>query len=307
MRIIGHQKQRGFLRDSFRNLRLAHAYLFFGPEQVGKRTLALEFAKMINCQEELFEKKPCNLCPACQMIGRLAHPDFIFVGLAEEKAEIEVGQIRDLIGRLSLKPFLANYKVGLINDAHLMNVEAQNCLLKTLEEPMGDTVLILVSSHREGLLPTVLSRVQEVFFSPVPNGEIKEFLVGERLNKEETDKVLHFSLGKPGKAIELLQEPARLAKEKKAEKNLADVLNSDLAGRFKKAEALAKNYSPEVLEIWLRSLRGVLLEKVGNGESAAMIEKNIQSLERATFLINNSAANKRLVLENLMINLGSGK
>jgi len=301
--LIGHQKQWDNLKSAYSNDSLSHAYLFSGPDQVGKKTLALEFIKMINCQEESFEKKPCNVCSSCQMINRLAHPDFMFVGLEEEKTEIEVEQVRNLINRLSFKPFSANYKIGLIDDAHLMNIQAQNCLLKTLEEPRGDTVLVLISSHREILLETVLSRIQEIFFSLVPEHDMREFLIGQKLGEEDMNKILRFSFGKPGRIIEFLQGSSRLTKEKKTEKGLADILQSDLGARFDRAEALAKNYSPEILEIWLRYLRSMLLEKIERREDAVKTKKNIENLEKVIFLINKFPVNKRLVLENLMINL----
>jgi len=156
------------------------------------------------------------------------------------------------------------------------------------------------------LLETVLSRIQEISFSLVPERDMKESLVGQELGEKEIDKILRFSFGKPGRIIEFLQERSGLIKEKKAEKGLADILNSDLTLRFDRAEALAKNYSSEILEIWLRYLRSALLAKIEKREEATKTKKNIENLEKAIFLINRFPVNKRLVLENLMVNLESG-
>jgi len=301
--IIGHQKQWEFLKTAFFEGNLSHAYLFFGPSQIGKKTLALEFAKLINCEEESPKKKPCQHCRSCGMFDRLIHPDFIFVGPPLGKREIQIAQIRDLSAKISLKPFIATYKVAIIDEAHLMNAEAQNCFLKTLEEPKGEVVIILISDHREALLETVLSRVQEVRFSFVPEKEIEEFLQRD-VDKKEREKILRFSSGCPGKAINLSQESSGCKKKEKLEKELTDILEGDLRIRFERAEFLAKNYSAEILETWLRYLREKMFEVMeGGGEKLTAVRENIKAVEKAIFLISFSGANKRLVLENLMLEL----
>ncbi len=153
--IIGHQKQWVYLKNLAENNKLPQAILFAGPDKVGKKTLALELAKFI------FKKEPTN------------HPDFHFV--LPQNNSIKINQIRELIWQLNLKPYSSEIKIGLIEDAHLMEIAAQNALLKTLEEPKGDTLLILVTNKPNSLLPTILSRVQIIRFFLLDEQEIFKY------------------------------------------------------------------------------------------------------------------------------------
>ena len=154
--IIGHQKQWEFLKKSFELGRATHAYLFEGQEGLGKKTLAIELAKEI-LKEDVSKKH---------------HPDYVLI--EPEKKEIQIGQIRDFIWRLSLKPVLGQVKFAIINQAHSMNEEAQNCFLKTLEEPKGNALMILITEYPQMLLPTIRSRCEIIKFYPVKRSEIEK-------------------------------------------------------------------------------------------------------------------------------------
>jgi len=323
--IVGHQKQWEFLKKSFLDSKISHAYLFSGPKNMGKKTLALEFIKYIFCQalknpppnfsggppgQE--KNRPCNLCSFCQAILKKTHPDFIEV--LPEKREIQIFQIRDLIWKLSLKPFLALYKTAIIDRAHLMNAQAQNCLLKTLEEPKGNAILILITEHPELLFETIRSRLQEIKFFQVPKEEIENFLREKGVSEKKVKEIAFISLGRPGKAIEFLENPKKLENEKEEISRLAGTLNSDLASRFQWAKTLSKKNLGDCLEIWLRYFREVLLFKTGNLEKMSFsanleklpvnrIKKIIEELERFHFLILKKNINKRLALEILMMQI----
>jgi DNA polymerase-3 subunit delta' len=145
--IYGHKKQIEFLGKSIESGSLSHAYIFSGPSFVGKKTVAREFAK------NLLESGPGNF-----------HPDFLEVTNDEA---IKIDQVRELIYKLSLRPYSAKYKVALIDNAETMTVEAQNALLKVLEEPKSYTIIILVTSNTGKLLRTISSRAQKINFGPV--------------------------------------------------------------------------------------------------------------------------------------------
>ena len=134
--IIGHQKQRQFLKRSIELKRIAHAYLFCGPEKLGKKTIALEFAELINGVSEFPQ-----------------HPDLILIEPEPKKKEISIDQIRELIWKLSLKPYSSSFKIAIINNADSLTTDAQHSLLKVLEEPKGSTLLILISRSLENLFP----------------------------------------------------------------------------------------------------------------------------------------------------------
>jgi len=170
--IIGNQKKVDFLIKSVDKDRVSHGYLFFGQEKIGKKKIAIEFAKTLQC---LGKDKPCGLCKNCRDIDNNNHPDLIVIGREEKSGDgegfsgqISILKIRNLRKTLSLSPYLGNYKIAIIDDAHCLNIHSANALLKTLEEPKGKTVIILVSSYPNLLPKTIKSRLQQIKFSLVP-------------------------------------------------------------------------------------------------------------------------------------------
>lgn len=313
--ILGHQKQWKFLQKNALGQKLSHGYLFSGPEKVGKQTIASEWVKSLHCQSSDRKKRPCNTCSSCQMILRGIHPDALFVGPAEQNKGIQIGQIRELIYKLYLKPFLSSYKTVIIDQADSMNAHAQNCFLKTLEEPQGSTVLILVASHPEILFETIRSRVQEIKFHALAKDKIRDFLRTKGLSEKQANEIAILCLGKPGKALEFLENPEKLQEEQKQVMALVKALNSDLGDRFQYANSLSKKPLQAILEVWLIYFREFLLSKTGTQErdtflldglaniSLPRIKKIIESLETTNFLISTKNINKRLALEILMMNI----
>ncbi|MBL7156143.1 MAG: DNA polymerase III subunit [Candidatus Pacebacteria bacterium] len=310
--IIGHKKQIEFLKNSILSSRLSHAYLFSGPSKIGKKTIAIEFAKLINCKNPKTEKEICNLCISCKSFLNNTHPDFDIIALNDEKKEIQISQIRDLVQKLSMKSFFGCYKIIIIDQAHLMNTQSQNCLLKTLEEPKGKTVLILITEHSEALLKTIYSRVQEIKFFPFSKKQIKDFLLKQNISEQEIKRIAGLCLGRPGKALELLNT---VENKKDNAQEILKVLNADLENRFKYAESWSKIDSVKILNDYLRYLREILLLKAGaqtniniipqqfKSISLMEIKKIIQNLQETMFLISTKNINKRLALELLMLNL----
>jgi len=300
--IVGHQKQWQFLRDSFLLRRIPHALLFEGEERLGKKTLAIEFAKLLNCLEKDFSLRPCQKCFSCQSIEKRTHPDFILIEPVEK--EIQVFQIRDLILRLSEKPSLSPFKIAILDQAHLMNQEAQSAFLKTLEEPKGKTVLILITEYPERLFPTILSRVQKIKFYPPKKEEIEKFLEERKIPKEEIEEMIKFSLGKPGLIIDFLNNPEKLKERKEKIKELMKVLNSSLPFRFQYAGELAsQNNLDEILTIWLDYFRNILISKIKEKSSVSKLKNILWQIQRINFLISTTNINQRLALEILMLEL----
>jgi len=312
--LVGCRKQWEFLKKSTFCQKLSHGYLFSGPEGVGKKSTALEFTKFLHCQDKDVRKRPCGLCPGCRAVSRGVHPDALFLTPEPEKKEIQISQIRDLIYKLSLKPFLSSYKTAIIDQAHLMNEASQNCLLKVLEEPKGKTILILVTCHPEVLAETIRSRIQEVKFFPVSKIEVLRFLESRGLPERKAQEIARISLGRIGRAVEFLENPEKLQKEKEWISELSCVLKSDIEARFQHARKIAKESPTKILTVWTRCLREVLLFKIGVQKqsnfltdflslSLLKIKRAIEDLERINFLISTKNINKRLALEILMLNL----
>lgn len=173
-RIIGHERQKDFLRRTLAHRRLAHAYLFEGPDGVGKRLTALALARAVFCETG----DGCGRCTPCRKVDHNNHPDLQIV--EPDGQQIKIEQIRELQKSLSYRPVEAARRICLIDQADRMNPAAANSLLKTLEEPSAETLIILLSARPEALLTTVLSRCQRLPFSRLPQRCIETTLSEQR-------------------------------------------------------------------------------------------------------------------------------
>ena len=311
--IIGHQKIWQFLKSSVEIERLSHAYLFFGEESLGKRKLAKEFIKLLNCQNS---EKPCQTCRSCQDIENEVYPDLILI--EPRKKEIQIAQIRELKNSLTLRSYFGGYKAVIIDDAQALNQEAYSCLLKTLEEPLGKAVLILVASTRESLPKTILSRVEQIKFKKVPSIEIENYLKNQGAKEKEAKEISLISKNKPGLAINYFQESDKLEKEKKFIQDFLKIKKSPLGIRFQYVKDLTENQNlREVLKIWLRFLRDVLLSKIGvkhheifkdfypevENFTIPKLKRILNLCQNIHSLISSTNVNQKLALEMLLLEL----
>jgi DNA polymerase-3 subunit delta' len=176
------------------------AYLFVGPDGVGKRSASLEFAKAVNCEKKGMDA--CDECVSCKKINSLNHPDVFIIQREKDSSFIKIDKMRDVIYQAGLKPYEARKMTFIITEAEEMNEEAQNAILKILEEPRENQIFILTTSRVSGILATVVSRCKAVKFSPLSQAQIQELLI-KRRNFNEADAVLfsHMSFGSIGRAI----------------------------------------------------------------------------------------------------------
>lgn len=179
--IRGHEQIKNDLRQLLAEKKLPHALLFTGMEGVGKSLTAEILAKALFCSGE---NPPCGSCPSCRALDSNNHPDFYYLEPEGKSNTIKIEQIRQMQSKIALSPYLADRRVVVIDSAECMNETAQNSLLKTLEEPTGDVVFILVTANRELLLPTILSRCMRIYFAPLPENEI-ELILRHKYNIEE--------------------------------------------------------------------------------------------------------------------------
>jgi DNA polymerase-3 subunit delta' len=205
--------------------RLASSYLFAGEEGIGKRAAAVNFAKALNClnplnpQEREGYQDSCDRCPSCLKTDGGTHPDFL--AIEPENGMIKVESIRRLEEMLSFKAFEGRMKTVVVDDAETMNASAANAFLKTLEEPAPGSLIVLVSSRPDWLLPTIRSRCSRVNFRPLPPGECRA-VVEKKTGKDE-GSLVRLSMGRPGLALR-----ADLTKERDAFlASLARMLSSD--------------------------------------------------------------------------------
>lgn len=245
--VIGHQQIIEQLYHAIASNRVAGAYLFAGVANVGKETIALHFAKSINCPTS--GEGVCGTCLSCRKADGGNHPDLQII--RPSGAWTKIDQIRELQKRIIYRPLEGARKVYILTEAERMNLEAANCLLKTLEEPPAQSVLILLTTNLDALLPTIRSRCQIINFHPMLIPELTAYLMKE-FNIEETQAFSISTLagGAVGKALALLQEGAGF------DKGIPEIITAnDRLDAFRIAEKWSQQ--PEELDhlvTWYRDL-----------------------------------------------------
>lgn len=310
--IIGHEKQVKFLQKSIERNHLSHAYLFIGPEGVGKMTVALAFAKALECQERP-DGEFCGQCRSCLDIEAEIHPDVHLVRPEDSKEGIAISQIRNLQRVFSLSPLNSLYKIGIIQGADLLGVPAANAFLKTLEEPLGKAIFILISAS-EQILPTISSRCQILKFPSLSTVKVKEYL--DSLGITQAERLARASLGRPGFALSIIKNPEILKKREALIKDLATLMSSDNNYRFRYVEKLSQDKGDirEAFFCWTMFFRDRLMDSYNcpdlttYDKATVNVSKQksldiIKELKKTYDIIFSTNVNPRLALEVLMLNL----
>jgi DNA polymerase-3 subunit delta' len=195
--LLGHSEPLERLRHSARHDRLAHTYAFVGPAGIGKRTFATLLAQALLCERyDERDLQSCGECGSCQQVAARTHPDFYLVGLPAGRSEVPIELFvgddehrgkSGLCHDLSLRPMAGRRKIAIIDDADLLNVASGNALLKTLEEPPRNSLLILLATSTDLLLPTIRSRCQIVTFRPLAEENLRQLLLGQELVASEAE------------------------------------------------------------------------------------------------------------------------
>jgi len=269
--IIGHEWAVQLLKQHVVNGTHRHAYLITGPESVGRRTLALRFAQALNCTQPLEPGEPCLDCPNCGRIERLVHPDLTVVQAERIGARIKVDQIRDLQRGLALSPYDAKYRTAILLRFEEANPQASNALLKTLEEPPSQVIILLTAESADRLLPTIVSRCEILRLRPLSIPILEQGIRSNwNIPPGEATQLAHLSGGRPGYTFRLYQEPERLSQRNTWLDDLQNLLSANRVERFQYAEILAKDAEKliEALKVWLSFWRDVMLRA---GHSSAQI------------------------------------
>lgn len=183
--IIGNEKTKELLKRSIEQNNILHSYLFLGIEGIGKSLFAKQFAKMILCQNDI---KPCNKCKSCIEFENNNNPDFTIIN--NDEKVIKIDQIREMNKKITEKPITSNKKVYIINNSDTMTKEAQNSLLKTLEEPPEYAVIILIASNENKLLNTIRSRTIKINFNKLKYEELLEYASKNNIETLKTNMLL---------------------------------------------------------------------------------------------------------------------
>lgn len=290
--IAGHKKQLEFLEQTIKKGRLAHAYIFAGPEGVGKRTVAFKLAQILICENN----QACNACTQCSSFILKNNADFLEL---KNDQLIKIEHIRDLIYKLSLKPYMAKYKIAVIDAAENMTDEAQNALLKSIEEPKSNTVIILITSAPDRLKRTILSRAQKINFGSVEYEDYKH-LLPKKLSEEQKGLIRDFASQKPGLARRIAQDDEFLSNLARMGRQLTRLLSPDYSKRLLLVNELSESETQELiytLDLWQNKLELDLRNKPLKKSAAA-----ISHLIEARDLLSKNI-NTKLLLTNLMLNL----
>ena len=200
-KIIGNNKIKNELIKAFNTNSVAHSYIFSGQYGIGKKQIAIEFAKMILCLNK--DKSPCGECKSCIELENDNNPDF---NIIKPDGKIKIEQIRKMLEKVYEKPIISDKKVYIIDDAETMTIEAQNCLLKTLEEPPEYIVIILITSNESNLINTIKSRCLKLTFNSLENGELKQYLENKLEFQNISETMLETFEGSVGKALKVKEK-----------------------------------------------------------------------------------------------------
>lgn len=249
--ILGNERNKDILTNIIKSNKISHSYIFWGIEGIGKKIIAKQFAKKILCSKD---SEDCA-CKSCIEFDSENNPDFQIVNHNDGKIKIE--QIREMQRKVAEKPIISNRKVYIIDNADTMTNEAQNCLLKTLEEPPEYITIILICSNEDNLLSTIKSRCTRMHFEPIKYEDIKKYINLEFPKQQISENIIELSQGSIGKVIKLNEKKDMYAN---IEKILLNMQNNDLIEIIQMSNEIYK--SKEEINSILEYIN-VLLIKLG--------------------------------------------
>lgn len=303
--------------------KLPHALLFSGNPGLGKLALAQQLAGTLLCSGRLANGQPCGECPGCAQLAAGSHPDFLYITLEEDATAIKVDQVRALNGALSMCAHGQGFKVAIIAPADLMNANAANSLLKTLEEPSDNTVLVLVSDRPSRLPATIRSRCQQVRFNAPDQALAMEWLSGHLTDAQQARICLELAAGAPLAALELAADGVVEARRERLGQ-LVDILDGrttalDVAQTWSKDEGLQairwmRDWLMDMLRIRMtgqrQEIRNIDLADALDG-LARKLDKRImfEQLDRINRVLVAGAGslNRQLMTEDILLAWAAGQ
>lgn len=320
--IIGHQDIIEHFKKAISYGKVSHAYILNGPDKSGKMMLARRFAAALQCDQK--GEEPCMACPSCSKAKSQNHPDIIYLQ-HEKPATISVDDIRKQINNdIAIKPYYGPYKIYIVDEAEKMNQQAQNALLKTIEEPPSYGIIILLTTNADMFLPTILSRCITLNLKMVPDTVIQEYLMKHcQVPDYKAEICTAFSQGVVGKAIQLAEnEDFNELKSAALQliKRIKDIELYEMMGAIKHITTykLQINDYFDLLTVWYRDvllykatadINSLIfkdeiydIKKQASKSSYSGIETIIQALEKAKLRLN-ANVNFELVMELLLLTM----
>jgi DNA polymerase-3 subunit delta' len=278
--IVGHEWALALLQQAVISGRLSHAYLFSGPGQVGKTTIAKAFAQALCCERA--SGVPCGECRTCQRILQGRYPDVQYI--AADKNAIQIDQIRLLQSDAALSPLEGRYKVFIVREIERATLPAANALLKTLEEPPPQVLLLLTSARRDQVLPTVVSRCQIIGLRPLPLEQVRAALETRwGVDGERAALLARLSAGRLGWAVSVHNDPELWTTRARTLDQLLALTEKGYRDRLAYAEQLSRRRDivESTLELWVTWWRDVLFVQRGLPDAIVNLDRRIQLTQQA--------------------------
>lgn len=320
--ILGHEQIKEHFKQAVQTGKVSHAYILSGEAGMGRKSLANAFALSLLCEKGLSE--PCMQCHACKQVLSGNHPDLIYV-THEKPSSIGVDDIREQINdTILVRPYSSYYKVYIVDEAEKMTVQAQNALLKTIEEPPSYAVILLLTTNQDAFLPTILSRCVQLKLKPLKDSVVREYLV-QSLGVEEGQAEIYsaFARGNLGKAIYLVQSEEFKFMYQKLLQLLKDVKQRDIselleAIRMFKEEKLDIYECLDFMQLWYRDVlmykttkdinllifkdEFPAIQKISSVSGYEGLEKILEAIDKAKIRLD-ANVNMELVIELLLLTM----
>ncbi len=317
--VLGQDKVISILQSHLKKKRVHHAYLFYGPEGVGKTLTARAFAASLLCLEE--ETDSCTHCGACLRFAAGSHPDY--TEILPEDGSILIDQMREMRRSVAYRPYESSYRVFVIQEAHTMTSEAANSLLKVLEEPPAYVVIILITSNQDLLLPTIRSRSVPIAFSYIPDDTCKNELRG-MADDELIEVVVGLARGSLGLAKSYLQDEELLNKRQDFLRKFINMKKDSFLAIYQLFSWMEKEgkeffqFFLQVLHLWFRDLilitqgrkEGLYnvdfaleLEEQAQNWKSNGLEKSIAAVEETSAQLRKQGINQQLAIEALLLKI----
>ncbi|MDD5693013.1 MAG: DNA polymerase III subunit [Patescibacteria group bacterium] len=295
--LVGQEKNFKYLSNSIVNNDFVHAYLFAGPEHVGKTYLAKKFAQLFLCDRGL--GKQCFECKNCKQIEAGTHPDFL---LNDKDQPVNVEEIRELNHFLELKPYQSKIKVLIITHIERLSTSAANAFLKTLEEPAQNTIIILTTENMDNILPTIVSRTRILRMGFEKEENIKKFLMDtEGIDEKKANDIVKMSCGRVGLALSLSRDQEAVNNIREFLRKFDETIRSkSVVRRLKLAEELDGADKP--LNDEFDVIESYYYQKINKkeNENLLILTQILDKIAQSRIFIKNNV-NKRLILESILL------
>lgn len=285
--IVGQNNEKNSLINQIMNKNLSHCYIFEGPKDIGKYELSLVFAQSLLCKD--FDREPCNLCSSCIKVNSMNHPDLHILNTDEKSIKRE--DIDELIELIYKKPYESDKKIFIINECEKMTTQAANTFLKTLEEPIGESVIILLTNNINLLLDTIVSRCQIIKLKNIDKKEIEKILK-EKYNASDMNAAIasYYSKGILNKAVNIITEKDDILKIREQVIMIFDKiinLDSNIIFEYEKYFEDQKDNIDKIIEImmiWIRDIdfcKNDLQNLVANKDFLSLIKIHVNKTDGA--------------------------